>query len=132
MKKTLLDYISKKRKKPSNENESDSQANGHSTVQIQESVSRMSISISFFFSRQLTTFMMSEEAKHVCLVLHPIQVQKGEAYSERRFLRQTIKIGRFSLIWIDKLSNMSKMNRLQTMRQNLLFSKIKKLHVNPT
>ena len=82
-------------------------------------------------SRQLTTFMMSEEAKHVCLVLHPIQVQKGGAYSERRLLRQTIKIGRFSLIWIDKLSNMSKMNRLQTMRQNLLFFQNKEAPCQP-
>ncbi|CAB4029787.1 Hypothetical predicted protein [Paramuricea clavata] len=77
------------------------------------------------------TFKMSEKAKHVCLVLHPIQVQKGQAYSERRLLRQTIKTGRFSLIWIDKLSNMCKMNRLQTMRQNLLFFQNKEAPCQP-
>ncbi len=46
MKKTLLDYFSRKRKEPSNENESDSQGNGHSSMESQECISRMSISIS--------------------------------------------------------------------------------------
>jgi hypothetical protein len=128
-----------------NENESDSQGNGHSSVESQESISRMSISIydeietcidredrSHISPTTDDIFMMSEEAKHVCLVLHPIQVQKGQAYSERRLLRQTMKAGRFSLIWIHMLSNMCKMNRLQTMHQNLPSTKIQKLHVNPT
>jgi hypothetical protein len=61
MKKTLLHYVSKKRKKPSNENESDSQANGYSTVQSQESVSRMSISI----SDDIETCIDLEERSHI-------------------------------------------------------------------
>ena len=38
-------------------------------------------------------FKVSDEAKHVCLVLHPIQVQRGQAYPERQLLRQKMKVG---------------------------------------
>jgi hypothetical protein len=63
MKKTLLDYFSKKRKEPCNENESDSQGNSHSSVESQESISRMSMSISDDI--ETLTCDIHEERSHI-------------------------------------------------------------------
>ena len=76
MKKTLLDYFSKKRKEPCNENESDSQGNSHSSVESQESISRMSMSISDDI--ETLTCDIHEERSHIS----PSTDVQGERRSE--------------------------------------------------
>ena len=61
MRKTLLDYFSKKRKKPCNESQSVSQVDGQSSAESQESISRMSVSI----SDEIETCIDYEELWHI-------------------------------------------------------------------
>ena len=82
------------------------------------------------FPRQLR-LTTGKEVKYVCLMFHPIQVQKGQAYWKQRLLRLTMKAGCLSSIWIHMLRSMCKMNRLKTILRFLLCSKIEKFHINP-